>query len=135
MRILPVIFIFCFSLSNAQMEQHKWKERVLLILSKKDSDLVKKQWKEFSEIPSKTKERKLVLYKVQPSYFFNSKDNIQQNSASLYREYKRSNKGFEVVLIGLDGGIKLRQAKFLTAKKLFTIIDGMPMRKLELRKN
>ena len=40
---------------------------------------------------------------------------------------------FEVVLIGLDGGIKLRQTKLVSLDKLFTLIDGMPMRRNELK--
>ena len=39
------------------------------------------------------------------------------------------------MLIGLDGGIKLEQIQILSAEKLFAIIDGMPMRKREIRKN
>ena len=39
------------------------------------------------------------------------------------------------LLIGLDGGIKLRQNSILTKEKLFAIIDGMPMRRRELKKN
>ena len=42
---------------------------------------------------------------------------------------------FEVILIGLDGGEKLRQTKVLETDKLFAIIDGMPMRRSEIIKN
>jgi len=42
---------------------------------------------------------------------------------------------FTIRLIGLDGGIKLEQNRVLSSEKLFTVIDGMPMRKNEIRKN
>lgn len=42
---------------------------------------------------------------------------------------------FRVLLIGLDGGKKLDQTKMLSVKKLFNIIDSMPMRQAEIQKN
>mgnify|MGYP000892552319 CR=1 FL=1 len=39
---------------------------------------------------------------------------------------------FEVILIGLDGGIKLRQTEVLTKEDLFNIVYAMPMRRSEL---
>ena len=41
---------------------------------------------------------------------------------------------FRVLLIGLDGGKKLDQTKMLSVKKLFNIIDSMPMRQAEIQK-
>ena len=43
------------------------------------------------------------------------------------------NNDFEVILIGLDGGIKLRQDQTLLKQDLFRIIDAMPMRRNEIR--
>ena len=37
------------------------------------------------------------------------------------------------VLIGKDGGVKLRRNGILTAETLFSTIDAMPMRKREMR--
>ena len=42
---------------------------------------------------------------------------------------------FTVVLIGKDGGVKLRQGTPLTTQLLFSTIDAMPMRQREMRKN
>lgn len=38
---------------------------------------------------------------------------------------------FQVVLIGKDGGIKLREDRVVSSQQLFTLIDGMPMRRSE----
>lgn len=40
---------------------------------------------------------------------------------------------FEVILIGLDGSIKLRQMEVLSKEDLIAIIDAMPMRKSEIK--
>ena len=40
--------------------------------------------------------------------------------------------GFEVVLVGKDGSVKLRKNTPITAQALFDTIDSMPMRRREL---
>lgn len=41
-------------------------------------------------------------------------------------------KGFSIVLIGKDGGEKLRRNSLLTTRELFSLVDAMPMRKAEM---
>lgn len=41
--------------------------------------------------------------------------------------------GFSVVLIGKDGGEKLRQTSPLAPADLFALVDAMPMRQAEMR--
>ncbi|MCJ8209665.1 DUF4174 domain-containing protein [Mucilaginibacter sp. RS28] len=40
--------------------------------------------------------------------------------------------GFTVVLIGKDGGEKLRSHQLVSTQKLFSLVDAMPMRKQEM---
>jgi hypothetical protein len=40
---------------------------------------------------------------------------------------------FAAVLVGRDGGEKLRSAEPVPAEKLFDLIDAMPMRQREMR--
>ena len=82
------------------------------------------------------KERKLVIYKMNPKQYAEGIDSDEWiTNPYFYYRAKKNKEDFEIVLIGLDGGTKLRQNKLLTLEKLFTLIDGMPMRKLEHRKN
>ena len=41
--------------------------------------------------------------------------------------------GFEIVLIGKDGGVKLRSKTPLDVETLYAVIDAMPMRRREMR--
>ena len=50
-------------------------------------------------------------------------------------EYSTGADEFAVVLIGRDGGEKLRSAEPVTVEELFGKIDGMPMRRRELRES
>ena len=44
-------------------------------------------------------------------------------------------KGFLFVLVGKDGGVKLRASRVVERKRLFALIDAMPMRRDEMRSN
>ena len=54
---------------------------------------------------------------------------------SLIKKYKVLENQFTVLLLGKDGGEKLRTLQLLSTAKLFSIIDAMPMRRQEMRKN
>ncbi len=136
MRFLTFSLLFCFFTTNAQMEKHQWKERVLLIISKSDDNSsAYKQWKSLLKNQKEIDDRKLIIYQIFPRYFRTSKDSFFQKNTEFYTHFQKEKLDFQVILIGLDGGKKLRQSKFISTKKIFTIIDGMPMRKAEIRKN
>ncbi len=42
---------------------------------------------------------------------------------------------FSVVLVGKDGGVKLRAEEAVPAEELFALIDSMPMRQREMRES
>jgi hypothetical protein len=54
-------------------------------------------------------------------------------SESFSRKIINAENDFEIILIGLDGSIKLKQTELLLTKDLFNIIDAMPIRKSELK--
>ena len=110
----------------------------LLVILNLGRHFNKLQIKEFDNAADELKVRKFVLYKITGDDFelidfangeLNDSGKIARKSIGkiLYDKEK-----FEVILIGLDGGIKLRQAEFLTKEALFNIVDAMPMRRNEL---
>jgi len=110
------IFLFIFStmILNGQDDfaRFQWEKRVIVVTSDtQGSAMMKKQIFAIGAQDEAFEDRKLVLLtRVNPSV------------------------PFEVRLIGLDGGVKLQQNKILSREKLFSIIDGMPMRKREMKK-
>lgn len=131
-------FFLFFSLTglSQNITKHNWKNRVLLVFSNDtNQDDFKKQQLILEEKVKELKERKVVVYLFTKSdYNFNFDENWVK-STKLSLEFTEAKNTFKVILIGLDGGIKLAQDSILSSEKLFTIIDGMPMRKRELRKN
>lgn len=52
---------------------------------------------------------------------------------SYRRQLKLSKKSYTFILIGKDGGVKLRKNELVQKKELFGLIDSMPMRQQEMK--
>lgn len=144
--LLVFVLVLCVSILPAQnldLSEFEWKNRVLLTVSNSNSSLLaSEQMTVFNSNAKGFKERKLILFEIQPERY----RKITVNDMSIIKtDWKYSNKPFlkyklkkarfKVLLIGLDGGIKnTKTNKIFTQRDLFAIIDGMPMRKRELRK-
>jgi hypothetical protein len=123
---------------SQELAKHHWENRLVLILAE-DTNSVKyhDQIKEFQNHLKGMEERKILFYHITPvQYKSGLTDGIWQKSETKYESYKKSNVEPEIILIGLDGGVKLRASEFITSQKLFATIDVMPMRREEInRKN
>ena len=127
---------------NAQnLEKHTWKNRVLVVkTSDSSSEIYQEQIKEFRNATDEMKVRKFVFYKITGDHFelinfanseLNDSGKIAGKPIGMTLNDKEN---FEVILIGLDGGIKLQQTDVLRKEALFSIVDAMPMRRNELNK-
>lgn len=133
------------SLHAQDLDSHQWKNRVLIIKSEDEiNEQFKQQLKEFETSEAGLKERKIAIYRIMDNDFW-LKDytgqfaNTSNTSGKITLKFKdeilEASKNFEVILIGLDGGVKLRQSSLLTKEQLFQLIDSMPMRANELKRN
>jgi len=127
--------------TNGQnLEQHEWKDRILIINAESEaSKTYQNQIEELRNSSSALKERKLVIYQVIGNKYelvdFDTKEikaggKISENMGV---DILTDTVPFEIILIGLDGGIKLRKADIIRKEELFNLIDSMPMRSSELR--
>jgi len=122
------------------LEKHQWTNRVLIVRTvDTESNKYQEQVKEFTSSTEELIDRKLILYKINKDDFTLTN---YQNSALNYsgKVSKKLAEGilnekdnFEIILIGLDGGIKLQQTEVLTKQELFNTIDAMPMRRNEIK--
>jgi len=130
-----LIMIFSkFSALHAQnLSQHLWKNRAILILSE-DNSAFERQMLAFKANEKGIYERSLIVYHLKSDEYEQvmPKGDVQR-STNLFKKKNQANASFELILIGLDGGIKLRQKEFLSCEKLFAIIDSMPMRSAEIK--
>lgn len=135
--LVVVVFVFImFQCFSQDFKKHQWKNRVLIVSTIDDtsSDFLK-QIDLLKNLDQELKERKLIVYQIVDDKYKVGFSSNFKSSNSISNKYVNTKKGVQITLIGLDGGVKLKQNSVLITEKLFAIIDGMPMRKRELRKN
>lgn len=129
-----LILFFTISSISQNLQKHQWKNRVLLIYADDvNSNQLQEQIKILAEDKKGLQERKLVIYQFVKDKFTTDFNTVWFSSKEQLKQYHKKSNRFEVLLIGLDGGLKYRQTKLVSLEKLFTLIDGMPMRKRELK--
>jgi hypothetical protein len=132
--LFGVIFLMMLNSYGQNIEKHQWEHRVLLIFSEdKDGEKLKNQIEILSKDKSGLVERKLKIYQFSEKQYTTDFNSIWFSSNLMEKKYQRDAEDFKVVLVGLDGGIKFEQKSILTIEQLFGIIDGMSLRKQELK--
>ncbi len=139
--ILSFFLMFTMFLSAQNLDKHQWNNRVLIIAtSNSSSGLYLDQIREFKNANEELKDRKLVIYEVvgneykMTNYVQNTSTDFQAITSDLRSLNLNTQSDFSVSLIGLDSGIKLQQVDLLKKEELFRIIDVMPMRRSELKR-
>lgn len=105
------------------LSEMKWQYRILLIEESEDYQQV------LSDASNEIKDRHLVWFLV-------TSEQILSNLSGpipkrLQQDIRKRNVDNEVILIGKDGGVKLRKKK-LNLPYIFSTIDAMPMRQAEM---
>lgn len=63
------------------------------------------------------------------------KTTIVEKESPLFKKYNADTAQYTVILVGKDGFEKYRTNKIIETDQLFSIIDAMPMRRREMKKN
>jgi hypothetical protein len=105
--------------------QFKDYREVLLFYPKSKIDTASKQLKILSQDLAGLSERQIKITRV----VTDTKDFDQYSSLKVNPDL------FTLMLIGKDGGKKFSSNTIISSKKLYGLIDQMPMRKQEMKKN
>lgn len=119
------------------IRKHAWKERVLIVTASSPTNVGYKRQNQLLEKGKKgMKERNLVIYRLYSDHWMSpSQESLTREETTTIQEaYHIEPDTFSVVLIGKDGGVKLRSNELVSTKELFQLIDSMPMRQQEVRK-
>lgn len=130
MKLLAIFsFLLFANLMNAQsLKEHRWQDRVLLVLhTDTASELAEQQITLLQAKQKELEERRLVMYRI-------ASDESNPKLARIFKEYASETSELAVLLIGLDGGVKMRKQSLVQPQEIFTLIDGMPMRRAALRR-
>jgi hypothetical protein len=113
-----------------------WKNRIIVMVADDASDKIfQDQTSEFSACLGDLSERKLLIYQVLPDSFRVVQPYLTpwKKSDSWYRKFGNYQGDHEILLVGLDGGIKLRKNEAISCSEISNLIDQMPMRRSEMK--
>jgi len=136
--LIICIIIFTFhGMSSQSLKEFQWENRVILVLTDSlKSQAFEKQLNLLESDLHALKDRKLILiHAVHQKRRILFSEGSEWQDSEIYKQYKSSGNHFEVILIGLDGRIKLRQKEILETAKLYDLIDSMPLRQAEKGSN
>ena len=119
--------------TSGMLDQFRWKNRILVVFADSNNASAARQENALLADRAGLAERDMVVLTVRGdavrSVFGSGTDLTAQ---ALRREIKGPPEGeFAAVLIGKDGGQKLRVRDPIVAAELFAVIDTMPMRAAE----
>ncbi len=130
MKCLIIICLISNVIWSQNLDSHRWNDRVIIISADEaNSKLAESQFNVLKAEKDKLKDRKIVIYKCISNncIFYNGEE------ASKTIKMDVSIKGFETVLVGLDGGQKFKSKKVENPSVFLNLIDTMPMRRQELK--
>ena len=117
-------------------DQFKWKNRLLFLFALERNDPFFRDLKgEISDRKNEVDDRDLVVFEILefgPSTM-NTTQMDPQTAASHRKHFDLPPKTFMLILLGKDGGIKLKRNDRVKLEEIFSLIDSMPMRKDEMR--
>ena len=123
------------SVADLDLDSLRWKKRVIVIFSPAESDAsFQLQKQRLASSAEGVLERHLmVLEIVEPGQSRVGNQLLSEKSIRDIRKRLGVQAGtFQVLLIGKDGGVKLRSSEPVSTRDLFGLIDSMPMRRQEM---
>lgn len=118
------------------LQPYIWEYRVLIIFTPSAlHPKYEKQLQELKKVQEGLIDRDLFIIKNYKgnTIFADERLLTKAENHHLRKHFNLSPKTFTVILVGKDGTKKLKTNKILTSKKLFAVIDAMPMRREEMK--
>jgi hypothetical protein len=121
---------------SMDLNQFQWKNRLLLIFAPEEGN----SWfralqTEVSAQRDEVLDRDLIVFKMlETAPSFMDATEIDPRVVEFLRKQFDAPLGrFTCILVGKDGGVKLRKNERVELKDIFALIDAMPMRQEEMR--
>ena len=114
------------------------RSRPVLIFAPSDTPQLRSQLQILSQDPSQLQQRDIILVPVLSSGPHDEASPVifpmsSSDQLAARKHFHIAPNEFTVLLIGKDGGEKFRSHQPISAQKLFSLIDAMPMRRQEMR--
>ncbi len=114
------------------LSDFNWKNRVVLVFGDAGDQKVARQISLLERQKGELADRDMVVIQVsgQQAHAVYGEAAVM-DAGSLKKAADVSGNGFHIVLVGKDGGVKLRSEHVVTDVEMFDLIDRMPMRRAE----
>ncbi|UCE82998.1 MAG: DUF4174 domain-containing protein [Deltaproteobacteria bacterium] len=122
--------------NSIDLSEYQWKNRLLLLFTPSlDEPRYLKLKEDISSQEEEVKDRDLLVFHILESGETKLENSpLPESSGDYLREKFSITPGaFTVLLIGKDGGVKLRSEGGVELAEIFALIDTMPMRQREMR--
>lgn len=133
------LVLFALSASAQQdFSKFKWRNRILVFSAPSLSDeAFRSQWNSFTEQSKKLEDRNLLLFVLVKGKIYDKelKPTSNFDVSALRKKYDLPASYSGLVLIGKDGGSKLKRNYPIEPRVVYEAIDQMPMRQREMREN
>jgi hypothetical protein len=116
------------------LDDFRWENRIIIINQDQSKELSEQQIKLLLTDTPGLQERHLLIFEITLNGIkdiLNQKD--YETSPNLLEKLDLKTDAFEILLIGKDGGVKLRSNSPLDNGKIYSTIDVMPMRRAEMK--
>ena len=117
------------------LDAYRWQNRLLIVLAPHPvARLVIAQRAALNHVQRELWDRDVIWIEV-PGDVVTIDHELQSgiSAADMRRRYGVAQADARVLLVGKDGGVKLRQAEPIHSDDLFSTIDAMPMRRHEMK--
>jgi len=130
------LIAFAFSLATSQvfamdsLSHLEWRKRVLILFGDKGNASIARQVGILKSQKAELAERDMVVLQVSGDVvetIYGDADRI--DAGRLRAEANIADGAFHVVLVGKDGGVKLKSDTVVSDVEMFDLIDRMPMRR------
>lgn len=131
-----LLLLIILSFQTDFLEDLKWENRVILLFTNSiENELVQSQLSTFKEKKEGLSERDLQVFIVEEDAVVTVSGREVRNAvaASLRSKFRINSAAFTFILIGKDGGVKLKENFNVSTDRLFDLIDSMPMRRKEMK--
>ena len=121
---------------SVDLTEFKWKNRLLFLFAEDANDpFFKNLQNQIMAQKAEVDDRDLIVFELPAKgpARMGATPLDQQQADSLRNHFGIPNDTFSLILVGKDGGIKLKRSDQVDLTEVFGLIDSMPMRQNEMR--
>ena len=136
--VLGSIFLLNSASAQSPLELHHWQERVILLFAPEQNHVsLRQQYTLLTAEMEKVTDRDLVFYRIfaKTGIAPDEKPLNKEAVEGLRERFQVPKDQFAVILVGKDGTEKLRRTEVIRSAEIFDLIDTMPMRRAEMRRD